>query len=102
MGIKRGSYGRFAYLDRDHVGAACIFCKIPVLKGEYTSIPAHIICALRFLDASPNKPRMAGTHVEKITRSCSNCKDNFKVAKNNKQPYCFTCKQLFKRSANGL
>lgn len=26
---------------------ACIYCKIPVLKDDYTSIPCHVQCLLR-------------------------------------------------------
>lgn len=26
----------------------CIYCKIPVLKDDYISIPAHVTCQTRF------------------------------------------------------
>lgn len=27
---------------------ACIYCKIPVLKDDYTSIPCHVQCLIRY------------------------------------------------------
>lgn len=28
--------------------ALCKYCKVPVLKDDYTSIPAHVACVTRF------------------------------------------------------
>lgn len=36
----------------------CIYCKIPVLKDDYTSIPAHVTCVSR----TPSNSKRGGYH----------------------------------------
>lgn len=41
----------------------CKFCNLPLLSDDYPSIPAHVLCCLRYLDDKAEKER----------ESCSRC-----------------------------